>query len=109
MITLLKTIILPKLDFGSILWAPYEVQDMRKIEKIQSNFTKWIKIPGIDQMDYWQRLNALKLYPIERRFKRYTIIYVWKILHNQIPNLGISFKRYTEEEVIVKFNKSFHT
>ena len=40
-------------------------------------------------MDYWQRLQALKLYSIQRRFERYKIIYVWKIIQGIVTNPGI--------------------
>ena len=77
MMTLLKSIILSKLDFGSIVWAPNKVQDLRKIEHVQSNFTR--RINGTEGMDYFERLKHLRLYSIERRFERYSVIYVWKI------------------------------
>ena len=85
--TFLKTIILPKLDYGSIVWAPIKVQDLRKIEKVQSNFTK--RIQGLEDLDYWQRLKYLKLYSIERRFERYAVIYIWKIINKLVVNPGI--------------------
>ena len=91
MLTLLKSLILSKIDFGSVLWAPYKVEDLRKIERIQSNFTKRINIPGVDKPDYWTRLEKLNLYSIERRFERYQIIYMWKILHGLVLNPGIKF------------------
>ena len=91
MLTLLKVLILPRMDYCSILWAPFKVEEIRKIEKIQSNFTKHINIPGIKEMDYWTRLKELGLYSVQRRFERYKIIYVWKILHGLVINPGIEF------------------
>ena len=53
MLTLLKTLILSKIDFCSILWAPYKVYDMRRVEKVQANFTRWIEKPGSEtDLDY---------------------------------------------------------
>ena len=46
------------------------------------------------QRTYWQRLEHLKLYSIQRRFERYSVIFVWKILHGIVHNPGIQFKSY---------------
>ena len=73
------------------LWAPYKICDMRRIEKIQASFTKWIKVEGGNNLDYWQRLQKFNLYSIQRRFERYRIIYVWKILHGMVVNPGVQF------------------
>ena len=91
MLTLFKTLILPKIDYCSIAWAPNKICDIRAIERIQANFTKRIKINGNNEIDYWDRLKELNLYSIQRRFERYTIIYMWKILHGLVVNPGIEF------------------
>ena len=91
MLTLLKVLILPRMDYCSVLWAPFKVEEIRRVEKIQSNFTKHINIPGIKEMDYWTRLKTLNLYSVQRRFERYKIIYVWKILQGLVVNPGIEF------------------
>ena len=44
LITLLKTLILSKLDYGSVLWAPAKISDMRRIEQVLSKFTKRIDL-----------------------------------------------------------------
>jgi hypothetical protein len=36
------------------------------------------------------RLKALKLYSLERRRERYTVLYMWKIIRGLVPNPGIS-------------------
>ena len=109
MITLLKTIILPRIDYCSILWAPTKIKDMRKIEKIQSNFTKRIKIEGIELMDYNERRKVFKLYSIERRFERYFIIYMWKILNNMVVNPGVELKENYSERTGITFKVPKHT
>ena len=37
---------------------------------------------------YADRLSILKLYSLQRRRDRYTIIYIWKILESIVPNLN---------------------
>ena len=40
-------------------------------------------------------LSMLKLYSLQRRRDRYTIIYVWKILESIVPNLNIPITCYS--------------
>ena len=40
-------------------------------------------------LDYWERLEALNIFSIQRRFEKYRIIYIWKILEQIVPNYGI--------------------
>ena len=85
MVTLLKALILPRLDYCSQLYSPSLVQDWCKLESIQRRFTSHIQEEK--EYDYWTRLKHLKLYSIQRRQERYAIIYVWKIIQKLAPNL----------------------
>ena len=38
-------------------------------------------------LSYWDQLKKLRLYSQERRRERYIIIYVWRILEGQVPNI----------------------
>merc|ERR1712228_1145048 len=49
-----------------------------ELEKIQKNFTK--KIKGMEELNYHERLKKLNMYSLERRRKRYMIIYGWQQL-----------------------------
>ena len=60
---------------------------MQAIEKLFYNYTA--KIPEVRDMDYWTRLEHLKMLSQERRMERYRILYVWKILEGYAPNCGI--------------------
>ena len=66
---------------------PGQLGEMQVIKKLFYNFTQ--KIPGIRDLDYWQRLKVLQMYSQERRMERYRIIYMWKILEGYAPNCGI--------------------
>ena len=95
MLTLYRALVLSKLDYCSVLWCPSDLSDMRKLERIQANFTMRMRCAKNDsgtKRDYWQRLKHLNLYSIQRRFERYTVIYVWKILHEIVHNPGLEFK-----------------
>ena len=60
------------------------------IEQIQRNFTS--RIYELKEMNYYKRLKYLKVYSLERRRERYDLIYIYKTLKSQVPNVGINFK-----------------
>ena len=82
-----KTLVQCHIDYCSQLFMPGQLGEMQVIEKLFYNFTQ--KIPGIRDLDYWQRLKVLQMYSQERRMERYRIIYMWKILEGYAPNCGI--------------------
>ena len=40
-------------------------------------------------LDYWQQLEALNIFSLQRRRERYVCIYTWKVLEGLVPNFGI--------------------
>ena len=90
MLTLLKSLVLPIIDYCSIVWSPHTQQDIASIESVQRNYTS--KLEGMAELNYYNRLKRLKLYSSERRRDRYHILYIFKVIHGKVPNPGISFK-----------------
>lgn len=90
MMTLFKSLVLPVIDYGSIVWSPYTQKLKSTLESVQRYFTS--KIEGMEDLDYYQRLKNLKLLSVERRHERYTILYIFKILQSKVPNPGICHK-----------------
>ena len=86
MLTLFKSLVLPRLDYGSQLWSPHLVKHIDQFEKIQRSFTK--HITGMQSLEYSERLVSLKLYSLQRRRERYCIIYVWKIIEELVHNFS---------------------
>lgn len=82
LLTLWKSLVLSRLDYCSQLWSPIKVGEMQEIEALQRTFTSHIHGLAYFQ-DYWDRLITLKLYSVERRFERYSIIYAWKIIEQE--------------------------
>ena len=82
-----KSYILPILDYSSQLWAPLEGHNMNKIENILRSFSS--KVNGLKYLNYWERLEKLKLFSMTRRYERYRMIYTWKILTNNAHNCGL--------------------
>ena len=91
MITLYKSLVIPIVEYCSVLWSPSAVSLIQRLEEIQKSFLKQIK--GTPR-NYWECLKEMKMYSLQRRRERYRIIYTWKILEHLVPNVngGIKFK-----------------
>ena len=91
MLTLYKSLVVPLLEYCCQLWDPWRMGEKQLLEAVQRSFTS--KISAVKHLDYWERLEALDLYSLERRRERYAIIYVYKSLTGKaINNLNISWK-----------------
>ena len=90
MVTLLKSLLRPKLEYCSPLWSPTKTGDVIKIETIQRFFTR--RIVECQGLNYWERLTQLGILSLQRRRERYMIIHLWKVYVGLAPNsTGISF------------------
>ena len=89
MLTIWKSIIQAKLDYTSQLWSPRDQASIGSLESLARNFTS--KIEGLGHLDYWERLQALKLFSQERRRERYQIIFIWKIAQGLVQGYHASF------------------
>ena len=85
MLTLYKATVLPILEYCSQLWSPTKAGDIRMLESVQRNFTS--KICTVRNLSYWERLELLCMYSLERRRDRYTVMYVYKVMMGIAPNL----------------------
>jgi len=105
MMPLFKTLVLSRIDYCSVLWAPSSVGELRRVERIQANFTLRLdlaRLPNGKRKNYWQRLKELNLYSVQRRFERYSIIYVWKAYHSLVFNPGIVYERSERRGLVCK-------
>ena len=84
MILLYTVYVRSVMEYCCVLWSPYRVREICKLEAIQRSFTA--KIEGLKSLNYWERLQKLGLYSLQRRRERYAIILVWKIMNKVIPN-----------------------
>ena len=79
MMTLLRTLIQPRLDFCSQLWSPSDQGSINRLDAVQQNFVRRIRESVIEGLDYWDQLKALRLYSQERWRERYMICFLWKL------------------------------
>ena len=90
LISLYKSYVIPRLEYASILWSPYKILDITKIESIQRTITA--KVDGMEALNYHERLYKLKLYSIQRRRERFAAIHMFKIANGLVPNnMGLEF------------------
>ena len=90
-----KSLVISHLDYCSQLWMPVNGAGIHTLEKVQMDFFK--KIPDLQGMNYWEALKEMKMLSIQRRFERYRIVYIWKILEDLAPNCGIVQIQDSEE------------
>ena len=87
---LYKSIIRCRVEYLCPLWDPPKIEDIANLESIQRFVTS--RISAIKHLHYYDRLKSLKLMSLQRRRERYTIIMMFKILHNITSNdLKIEF------------------
>ena len=91
MMTIWKSLVQSKLDYCSQLWSPSDQASIGRLESVSRHFTA--QVAGLEGLDYWDRLQALKLYSQERRRERYRIIFVWKVLQGYAEGFSITAHR----------------
>ena len=85
MLTLLKSLAIPLLEYCCQLWNPSKAKDIQAIEAIQRMLT--YKITEVQHLNHWERRHELKLYSLQRRREHYIIIYIWKITQHMVQIL----------------------
>ena len=77
-ITILRSLIQPRLDYPSQLWSPRDQGSINRLEDVQKHFLSQMRDSMLDGMNYWEKLSFLRLYSQERRRERYQICFLWK-------------------------------
>ena len=99
MLTLFRSLIRTRLEYCCEIWNPHLLKDIRRIEQVQRSFT--VKINGMREIDYWSRLEKLKIRSLQRRREKQIILHVWKILNNVYPNsINLEFKETQRPKAI---------
>ena len=90
MLLLLKTYLIPRLEYCSAVWNPHKISEIEQIEAVQRTFTA--KIQNLETLNYYERLQHLKLFSLQRRRERFIIIHTFKIYRSLAPNdLNLQF------------------
>ena len=98
LIILLKSLVVSRVEYGSVLWSPSDIRSINNLENVQRRFTSRIakfreynEELGYTQcvVNYRERLRILKLYSLQRRRERYAIIYMYSLHISAVPDLGL--------------------
>ena len=88
MIPLFKSLIRPVLEYANVVWSPYKRYHIDMIESIQRHYTK--RVMGMKDLEYSERLRALRLPSLEYRRLRGDLIEVYKMIHGLYDPLTTS-------------------
>ena len=91
MLTLLKSLVQPKLDYCSQLWSPADQAAINKLESVQHHLVNRVKDQRLVNLNYWDKLKELNLYSQERRRERYQVIFLWKISQGLVKGYDVDF------------------
>ena len=106
---LLQSLIVPKVEYASIIWCPFDPAHITMIESIQRRYTsqmeqyrRWDeqKRCFVSTLNYWERLKDLKLYSLERRRERFLILCVYRVMIGLMEYDG--FEVYMERGIKIK-------
>ena len=79
------TFVRPTLEYSSIVWNPYLVQEVRSLERVQRFFTRRIlQRCRIQYNSYAHRLYMLNIKSLEYRRLETDLIMVYKLIHNLV-------------------------
>ena len=92
MLTLLRSLIQPRLDYCSQLWSPRDQSSINRLENVQRQFLSQIWNPVLDKMTYWEKLSHLRVYSQERRRERYQICFLWKLTQGLVEGYTIKWQ-----------------
>jgi hypothetical protein len=91
MLTLLKSLVQPKLDYCSQLWSPADQTSINRLEAVQRHMVNRIRDSKLVNLNYWEKLQELRLYSQERRRERYMVIFLWKISQGMVSGFDVDF------------------
>ena len=99
MLTVWKSLIQSKLDYCSQLWSPSDQASISSLEGVARNFTS--RVAGMDGLDYWERLDKLRMYSQERRRERYQILFIWKLSQGLVTGYHLTFQQNVRRGLLV--------
>ena len=92
LIKLYKTYIRPKVEYNTPVWCPSLTKNIKKIEKIQKDFTRFAFIRcKIPYEDYSDRLMKINLKTLEDRRKFHDLVFLYKTIQG---TTGLEFKNF---------------
>ena len=91
MLTLLRTLIQPRLHYCSQLWSPRDQASINRIESVQRQFLCQVRDDSLISCNYWEKLSRLRVYSQERRRERYQICFLWKVSQGLVDGYKVNW------------------
>ena len=76
---LFKTLVRPHLEYGNIIWGPFNKEDQRLVERVQRRATRLV--PDVRQLPYQDRLRKLRLPSMLYRRRRGDVIMIFMLMN----------------------------
>ena len=73
-LTILRSLIQPRLDYCSQLWSPRDQSSINRLEAVQKQFISQVRDDCLLGKNYWEKLSHLRVYSQER----HQICFLWK-------------------------------
>ena len=112
---LLQSLVVPKVEYASVVWSPFDNTNIQMLENVQRKFTSKILQYQtwneelqryICTVDYVERLKDLKIYSLERRRERFMILYAYRVLIGLIKFPW--FDVFVDEGGIIKIRSKYN-
>ena len=92
MLTILRSLVQPRLDYCSQLWSPRDQGSINRLESVQRQFLSKIRDPDLNTKNYWEKLSHLRVFSQERHRERYQIYFLWKVSQGLVDGYSINFQ-----------------
>jgi hypothetical protein len=79
---LYKSLVRPHLEYGNIVWGPFNRTDQLLVERVQRSTTKLVQVSK--HLPYPDRLRSFKLPTLHYRRRRGDMIAVYQVLHETL-------------------------
>ena len=79
---LYKTLVRPHLEYGNVIWGPFNRADQKLIERVQRRATKTVE--DVRSLPYTDRLRCLNIPSLYYRRRRGDMIMVYRLLHGEV-------------------------
>lgn len=79
---LFKTLVRPHLEYGNVIWGPFNRADQKLVERVQRRATKLVV--EVRHLPYTERLRYLGLPSLYYRRRRGDMIQVYQVLHGGV-------------------------
>ena len=91
-----KTFIMSPQEYGSPVYSPNQLGDIRLLESVQRHFSR--RVPEVCTQNYTERLKSLKLDSLELKRLKTDLIWTFKILHGLVDVPSTEFFAVHQEQ-----------